>query len=324
MGRLPDMNDRLCVGIVGTRKMSEYGRQTTYKISYELASSHAVVVSGMALGVDGVSACGALAAGGLTVAVLGCGISVTYPKEHAKLMREISKHGAVVTEFPPSEKPFGGNFPKRNRIISGLCQGVLVIEGAMGSGALITAKKAVSQGRDLFALPGKVDDSNSDGPNELIRNGAQATLCTEDILRYYDFLYHDRINYGGLQKAKAKSRSVDDALRRYGVASLYDRRSVSPTMPAEEPVTSEETVRTASASVPEKTVEIKADASTAILSSLDETTRQIFEAMPLDRAVSPDSLLSQGVDMGTVITALTMLEISGLVSSLPGGLYVRK
>lgn len=325
LGKMPDMNDRLCVGMVGTRKMSEYGRQTAYKISYELAAANAIVVSGMALGVDGVSACGALAAGGLTVAVLGCGISVTYPKEHAKLMREISKHGAVITEFSPTEKPIGGNFPKRNRIISGLCQGVLVVEGDLRSGALITAKKAISQGRDLFALPGKVDDNSSDGPNELIRNGAQAALCTEDILRHYDFLYHDRINYGGLQKVKAKSRSVDDVLRRYGVASLYDRGSCAPTRPAEDTVKAEDKVRTAAATVPEKTVpQVKADESAEILSSLDETTRRIFSAMPIDRAVSPDSLLLQGADMGTVITALTMLEIHGLVSSLPGGLYVRK
>ena len=120
MGELPNMDDRLCIGMVGTRKMSEYGRQSAYKISYELAAARAVIVSGMALGIDGVSAAGALAAGGTTVAVLGCGLSVVYPKEHGRLMQAIGAHGAVVSEFPLSEKPFGANFPKRNRIISGL------------------------------------------------------------------------------------------------------------------------------------------------------------------------------------------------------------
>lgn len=325
LGKMPDMNNRLCVGMVGTRKMSEYGRQTAYKISYELAAAHAVIVSGMALGVDGVSACGALAAGGSTVAVLGCGISVTYPKEHAKLMKEIGKHGAVITEYPPAERPIGRNFPRRNRIISGLCQGVLVVEGAIGSGALITAKKAVSQGRDLFALPGKVNESNSDGPNELIRNGALVALCTEDIVRHYDFLYHDIINYTGLQKAKAKNVPVDDALRRYGVASLYDRGSYVPTNPAVDHGVEEGAVRPATASVPEKIAhEPRTDVSAEALAALDEVTRRIFERMPIDRAVAPDGLTLPDVDTGTVITSLTMLELSGLISSLPGGLYVRK
>ena len=155
MGELPSMDERLCVGMVGTRKISEYGRQSAYKISYELASAGMVIVSGMALGVDGVSAVGALAAGGTTVAVLGCGLSVVYPKEHARLMRAIAAHGAVVSEYPLSEPPYGGNFPKRNRIISGLCQGVLIVEGAQGSGALITASLAEKQGRDVFALPAR-------------------------------------------------------------------------------------------------------------------------------------------------------------------------
>ena len=156
-GKFPNFNDRLCIGMVGTRRMSEYGKQSAYKISYELASAKAVIVSGMALGIDGVCACGALSAGGDTVAVLGCGISVVYPKEHKKLMAAIGRCGAVITEYPPMEKPNSQNFPKRNRIISGLCQGVVIVEGVVGSGALITASRAIAQGRDVFALPGKIN-----------------------------------------------------------------------------------------------------------------------------------------------------------------------
>ena len=146
-GRFPDFDSRLCIGMVGTRKMSEYGKESAYKIAYEMAAANAVVVSGMALGIDSVAACGALAAGGTTVAVLGCGVDVVYPKQHAALYEKIAKHGAVISEFMPSSSPEKYNFPIRNRIISGLCQGTLVVEGDKRSGALITAKCALMQGR---------------------------------------------------------------------------------------------------------------------------------------------------------------------------------
>lgn len=330
LGEIPQMNDRLCIGMVGTRKMSEYGRESAYKISYELASANAVVVSGMALGVDGVSACGALAAGGKTVAVLGCGISVVYPKEHEKLMREISKKGAVITEYPPNERPHGYNFPKRNRIISGLCQGVLVVEGSMGSGALITAKRAVDQGRELFALPGKINESNSEGPNELIKNGANVALGADDIISHYDFLYHDCINYNGLRKAKSGGVSVDAALRKYGVASIYRKGNGYKVSDEEKPV--ENAIEKTRENIPEKVHAIPEEQTTpavravaeTMLESVEPAHRKVFEAMPIDRAVSADMLPIEGVDIGEIITAFTMLEISGLIESLPGGMYIRK
>lgn len=337
-GRLPDLNSRLCVGMVGTRKMSEYGRQSAYKISYELAAANAVVVSGMALGVDGVAACGALAAKGSTVAVLGCGISVIYPKEHEALWREIVRHGAVVTEYAPMEKPFGYHFPKRNRLISGLCQGVLVVEGAEGSGALITAKCAIEQGRELFALPGKINESNSDGPNLLIQNGAHVALAAEDILRHYDFLYHDMINYRGLRQATLRATPEETALGKYGVAGLYERKKAA--KPKQEKAQSTQTelraekqtdpkkaakrerVEAVEASEPKTSVEALPE-SDKLLSELDEVSRKIYEAMPKGRAVSPDGIVVEGVGIGEIITSLTLLELSGLVSSQAGGLYCR-
>ena len=201
-GRLPDFDKRLCIGVVGTRKISAYGMQTSYKISYEMAAANICVISGMALGVDAVSACAAIEAGGCTVAVLGCGIDIVYPKAHAKLKNSICRNGAVITEFPPSEPPNARNFPKRNRIISGLSQGVLIVEGNAASGAMITAERAISQGREVFALPGKINESNSEGPNALIRKGANVALGSEDIILHYDFLYHDAIDYRGLKKSK--------------------------------------------------------------------------------------------------------------------------
>ena len=334
LGRLPNMDDRLCIGIVGTRKMSEYGRDTAYKISYELASANAVVVSGMALGIDGVAACGALSSGGDTVAVLGCGIDVVYPKEHSRLKNEIARRGAVVTEYPPFEKPHGYNFPKRNRIISGLCQGVLVVEGSSESGALITAKRAIDQGREIFALPGKINESNSEGPNELIKDGATLVLSAEDILVEYDFLYRDCIDYKGLRVARQRCVPVDRALARYGVSDIYSRKNSYRAPRINDGAVAEHNgaVNTGADPAPvaeatkkvEKTSPAVSDNSAELLSGLDETSRRVFEALPMDKAVSPDGIAIDGVGIGEIITALTMLEISGLCQSLPGGLYVRK
>ena len=337
LGHFPDFNSALCIGIVGTRKMSEYGKQSAYKIGYELSSAGAIVVSGMALGVDGAAASGALSAGGRTVAVLGCGISVVYPKEHKKLMEEISRKGAVITEYPPAEAPHGHNFPKRNRIISGLCQGVLVVEGAAGSGALITARRAIDQGREVFALPGKIDESNSEGPNELIREGAYPALCSDDILRHYDFLYHDVIDYSKHTKAKRKVArgDADAALKKYGVGSrvLKFANDPKPQEPAQTQTPDEESFVLEQKREEEQTPieqastekrESMADNSAELLAGLDETTRRVFENLPIDKAVSPDALAAAGIGVGDAITSLTMLELCGLVSSLPGGLYVRK
>lgn len=345
LGRLPDLNQRLCVAMVGTRRMSEYGRQAAYRIAYELSASRVVVVSGMALGVDAVSACGALEAGGTTVAVLGCGLRTVYPKEHKDLMDAIVRQGAVITEYPPYAKPCGYHFPQRNRIISGLSQGVLVVEGNMGSGALITASHAVAQGRDLFALPGKIDETSSDGPNELIRQGANIVLAAEDILCFYDFLYHKEIRSEALNKAKRHSSRVDEGLRRYGVDLARCR--VEPSSQNEEMPNGEGT-RVASPpkkkSAPETAVPISDDTTHAdappaptseaadghpdcseeLLASVDATTRRVFSLMPTDKAVTPDHLAAEGIDIGDVITSLTLLEIVGLISTLPGGMYVRR
>ena len=327
-GKMPDMNDRLCVAMVGTRKVSTYGRDTSFKIAYELGSAGAVVVSGMALGVDGIAACGALASGGETVAVLGCGISVVYPKIHQRLKENIMKRGAVITEYPPFEAPHGYNFPKRNRIISGLCQGVIVIEGSTKSGSLITASRAVEQGRKLFALPGKVGDSNAEGPNELIKNGAFVALSSDDVIEHFDFLYHKCIDYGGLRKAKRDSLNVERALEKYGVPDSTEEII----KPAAKPEKKNEVApkaekRTAKAEAQRQT-EIPApresDSSEKLVEGMDENCRKVFFAMPMDRAVSPDGFEVEGVSIGDVITALTMLEISGLVQSLPGGMYIRK
>jgi DNA processing protein len=177
---LPD--DELAIGVVGTRKISAYGRHMTERLSADLAGQRVTIVSGLARGVDTHAHTAALDAGGRTIAVQGCGPDLVYPPENLRLAARIVEQGAVVTEFPPGTQPEAGNFPARNRIISGLSLAVLVTEAPETSGALITARFAAEQGRDIFAVPGNVTSRASAGTNRLIQDGAKLILSAEDAL----------------------------------------------------------------------------------------------------------------------------------------------
>ncbi len=174
--------DEWALAIVGTRRASPYGRQMTEKLATELARQSITIVSGLARGIDTVAHHATLEAGGRTLAVLGCGPDLVYPPENAKLAARIVECGAILTEFPPGTQPEPGNFPARNRLISGLSLGVLVTEAPETSGALITTRFAAEQGRDVFAVPGNVTSRGSVGANRLIQDGAQMVLEVGDIL----------------------------------------------------------------------------------------------------------------------------------------------
>ncbi|MCX5716149.1 MAG: DNA-processing protein DprA [Candidatus Omnitrophica bacterium] len=179
------LKDAECaVAIVGSRLASLYGITSAQKLAYELASKGVVVVSGLARGIDSAAHKGSLKAGGRTIAVLGSGPDNIYPPENKKLASEIvEKGGAVISEFPPGTPPVAINFPQRNRIISGLSLGVVVVEAAKNSGALITADFALEQNREVFAVPGNIDSAKSFGTNELIKQGAKPVITAEDILQ---------------------------------------------------------------------------------------------------------------------------------------------
>jgi DNA processing protein len=174
--------DGWAVGVIGTRRASTYGREVTRRLVGALARSGITIVSGLARGIDGEAHRAALEAGGRTIAVLGCGIDRVYPPEHRKLAEEIVENGALVSDYALGTAPEGGNFPPRNRIISGLSLGVLVTEAGARSGALITVDYAAEQGRDVFAVPGSVLNRGSKGSNSLIQDGAKIVLSPEDIL----------------------------------------------------------------------------------------------------------------------------------------------
>lgn len=347
-GSLPDF-DQLCIGIVGTRKMTEYGKQMAYSIAYELGGARVLTVSGMALGIDGVAACGALASGGQTVAVLGTGVDTAYPKSHSRLMEFICKRGAVISEYPPKEEARSYNFPKRNRIISGLCQGVLVVEAAAASGALITAEDAIMQGKEVFAVPGKVGEVGAKGPNELIKKGAYTVLSAADIFKHYESVYKKDYKMDSLYAARAKAIDVETALEKCGlyyalrggapipIEPVYSvkRGSYNTPKPAPAQVRADkaEAAREARA---QTAAQVKSSSPAAeapqnkersvdeaAIGRLDDVTRRIYDAMPQGKAVSADVLLLQGLTTVNVLTSLSLLELEGLISSRPGGLYVK-
>ncbi len=339
-GTVPRFDEKLCIGVVGTRKMSDYGKRAAYKIAYELASAGAIIVSGMALGIDSVAATGALVADGMTVAVLGCGIDVVYPTQHGKLKRTIENRGLVITEFSPGTRPLGTNFPIRNRIISGLCQGTLVVEADDKSGAMITAKHALGQGRGIFAVPGNIDESNSMGTNSLIKTGALSVTSADDILSVYEMLYGKYLNYSALTFAKSifdyeKSEDAFDKLeisaRPYGNVVEKKEKSTSILRPTRKPpkAPEEELVSTNPKINEKKKPHIEFpkrldEMSEEMLNELTEYEKKIIAVMPLDRAISIDQLASLGFIVNEAMAAMTMLEIKGFVSTLPGNLYIRR
>lgn len=201
-GSIPKAN---AVAIVGSRKASGYGVETAFKIASELALSDIVIVSGMARGIDTAAHSGALDAGGKTVAVLGCGVDIVYPPENRNLMERIIKSGAVISEYPPGISPTTFNFPARNRIISGMSLGTLVVEAGLKSGSLITANFALEQGRDVFSIPGNICNYNSMGTNRLIKDGAKIVLDSDDILNELSF---GTVPFENKRRGKVKSKTI--------------------------------------------------------------------------------------------------------------------
>ncbi len=339
-GNCRGLDKKVSVAVVGTRKLTEYGRKTAYKLGYELAKAGAVVVSGMALGIDSVAACGALDAGGFTVAVLGSGLDCVYPAAHKKLAAEIAEKGLILSEYPPLVGPTKYSFPMRNRIISGLSLGTVVVEADEHSGSLITAREAIMQGRDVFAVPGNVDAHNALGTNALIKDGATAVTSAADILENYRYLYRGVIDITELRRAAEVSELVPGALEKHGVDedknSVYKKKDtpLSRLLHKKKKVDGE-TVKAISDEQEKPVFEpnevsaeplppTQADDSVKIVASLGELARKIYETMPIGVEVDID-YICHGCDVnsGEAVLELTMLEVRGLIQIYPGGTYYR-
>ncbi len=198
-GKLP-REDMPSVAVVGARKASDYGMETARWFAGELARQGVQVISGLAFGIDGWAHQGALDADGSTFGVLGSGVDVCYPAAHIQLYQLIQRKGGLLSEYVPGTKPLPGHFPRRNRIISGLCDAVLVVEAREKSGSLITADLALEQGRDVYAVPGRVSDPNSRGCNRLIAQGAGIALSPDELMKELGILCRNNANFCTIEK----------------------------------------------------------------------------------------------------------------------------
>lgn len=208
-GRLPLFDEEVAIAMVGSRTSSDYALRAGEQLAYQLARQGAVIVSGLAAGGDAAAHRGALRAGGFTAAVIGGGHDVVYPVENRFLYEDIGVRGVILSEYPPGTRHEGRHFPVRNRIISGLSLGVVVTEAAERSGTLITASRALDQGRDVFAVPGQIGDPCCVGSNRLLRDGAGVVTEAWDILSHYAFLYPHKIRAPFDQEATRFGENVE-------------------------------------------------------------------------------------------------------------------
>lgn len=308
-GKMPDFEKTLCISVVGTRNCTNEGQKNAYCLGFGLASAGALVVSGMALGIDCVSQKGALYAGGSAVAVLGSGIDVVYPKANAKLMEKIAQVGVVMTEYPPQTPPNGYNFPIRNRIISALSVATVVVEGDTNSGALITARKSLEQGKDLYAYPGPVNSFASSGTNLLLREGARVATEAIDVLEQY----MDKYPY--IDLAASKLKPVLPRENRF--ADYYAGKSDSP-KEAEVVVKTTKSNRTIAAEIMKGEM-VKFDTSV-----LTEKEKIVYDAIEFNTPTCLDSIADIDMEFSEIVSTMTMLELKKAVVSMPGGYFLKK
>jgi len=316
-GVLPDFNSGVYIASVGTRTLSDYGRRTAFKFCYDLATSGATIVSGMAMGIDGVSHAAALSAGARTVAVLGSGIDVCYPSSHLHLAREIVKSGCIMTEFSPKTPPNKYNFPKRNRIISGLCSATLIVEGSEKSGALITARAAQKQGRVVYALPGKVGDKNSEASNLMLKNGARLVTAAEDIIKDYSYTSKGLLNPFNL--AKALPVDIMSALAEYKVVAVTVGDNIF-TPPRSRVKKSEPAIEESYASA----IQAEPIEPPTPPESFDKRALKLYKRIPTSGECSIESLVDEEFSLRDVMKLLLKLEMGKFVIMLRGEKVSRK
>lgn len=286
-GRLPAFDEELTVAVVGTRDCTPYGVACAEKLGYGLTAGGAVVVSGLAKGIDAAATRGALRAGGVTVAVVGNGLDVRYPYESRYLYEDVAAAGVLLSEYPPGTEPAKAHFPARNRILSGLSAAALVVEAPERSGALITAETAMEQGREVFAVPGPIDAPTSVGCNRLIRDGAGLVTDAWDILEGFTGRFPDK-----LRRDRAR-----EAPRVLG----YQARQ-----------------RTEAKPVPPSLSLSKNDL------SLTDDQIALLQALGTEEPELVDDLIERtGIPTRRVLSALTVLEIENLVRQHSGKRYTR-
>ena len=305
-GRLPDFDGLPVIGVVGTRHASAYGLTAAKRMGYQIARCGGIVVSGMAAGIDGMSMKGALTAGGTVVGVLGCGADVVYPVSNRSLFADTIRYGCILSEFPPGTPPVKWNFPKRNRVISGLSCGVLVVEAPEKSGALITARQAADQGRDVFVVPGNIDVDTFVGSNRLLRDGAIAVSSGWDILSEYEGHFPGKIRK--FDKASGLTAYPDEV--EIAPAKVAQKRSLPREKPARKQKDDKKVIDNG-ATTPY--IDLN-----DILPGLSPDEQAIAAAIGTGERLVDDVIAETGLSAGKVLAMLTLMEVKGLVKRLPG------
>lgn len=310
-GRLPDLDGTPVIGVVGTRQASPYGMSAAKKMGYQIAKCGGIVVSGMASGIDGMAMKGALTAGKPVVGVLGCGADIVYPLSNRALFADTERYGCILSEFPPGTPPQKWNFPKRNRVISGMSCGVLVVEAPEKSGALITAQLAADQGRDVFVVPGNIDVPTFVGSNRLLRDGALAVSSGWDILSEYQALYPDKI----CQFTAPSRQSVSEAELKAASETEKPMPKVAqkPHVPGKKLPPKQK--------VDKKVIDkagssLYSDLETPAGLTADE--QKIVSALKDGEQLVDDVIAGTGLPTPKVLATLTLLEVRGVVKRLPG------
>ncbi len=344
-GRLLPLDDYPCVAMVGTRSCTPDGYRFAYKTAYCASSGGAVIVNGLAAGIDGACIAAALDANGYAIGLLGSGIDRIYPLCNKDLFYRLSASGLILTEFPPFTEPKGFHFPIRNRVISALTLATVVYEAdADRSGAMITARHAVSQGRQIFAVPGSPDDKNYSGALELIKDGATVLTDADDILTEYSLMFPHRINtrhrvyvpeelmekYVNAyfdKKNSPKKQSQKNSEKSFQKNQSFDNPGTVQVQTSTVNVKNEKEryVESQVLNQPNDTIqndnELQSQATIRDLSLLSNVERQIYDLFEEKISLSADEIASHGIKIQDVLSAITLLEVYGFIKAVPGGRF---
>lgn len=304
-GKLPNWEQTPTIGIVGTRKATAYGMRAAYRYGGQIAACGGMVVSGGAAGIDTMALEGALAAGGAVMCVFGSGVDVYYPARNKSLFEEILNRGCLMSEYPPRTEPLSWHFPRRNRILSGISNGVLVVEAPQRSGALITARLAMEQGREVFAVPGNVDVEACAGSNALLQDYGIAALSGWDVMKEYQAMFPGKI----------AKRNTPQAFEQ-----KPDRVAQPPAVPQRKEKPVEQTDK--------KSIDKEEKSSYSVVNNsavpLNEREQAVLDKISREPIFVDQVIEAAGLPAGTVKAILTKLAVKGRIHNHPGGRVSRK
>lgn len=305
-GRLPDFDAQPFIGVVGTRKASAYGLSSARKLGYQIACCGGAVVSGAAEGIDAAAMSGALTGNGTVVGVLGCGVDIVYPACNRALFTDTQRYGCLISEFAPGTKPYAWNFPKRNRIISGISHGVLVVEAPKKSGSLITAQQALEQGRDVFVVPGNIDSGVCEGSNQLLREGGMVATSGWDIVGEYAAMY------------PGKLRTSDQPLPVSIMPEVAEQSQLKVAQPKQCVEKTEKTTTNGDKKSVDKPNKPPYSDVEKKLPPLNEQEQRIVNELKQGERLTDEVIAATGIAAGQMLGVLTLLEIKGVIRRLPG------